>query len=109
MASIKDNTEGAMRNIHKLLSNTPYGRLGMNNDRDVAKTFSLKQFEFIELCYNIKDSFFINENKVYVKHSKYPDKIKCEQSGINYEKELLKIVDGYSVNNSTAAAAAISS
>jgi len=38
-----------------------------------------------------------------------PDKIKCEQQGLSYEENLIDIIDDLNINNSTAAAAAITS
>lgn len=109
MACIKDSSTGAMRDIHKLILNTPYGRMGMNNNRDVVKTVTKKEFEKLELCFDIIVYFELDDDKVYVKHSKYPNAIKCEQSNINYEEEMLRIVDSDLVNNSPAISAAIAS
>ena len=109
MASIKDNSTGAMRQIHKLLLNTPYGRMGMNNIRDKIDIVSKKEFESLELKFNIINSFEISENEVFVKYSKLPDPIKCEQSGFNYDEEIIKIIDSDVINNSPAIAAAVSS
>lgn len=107
MASIKDKTDGAMINIHKLLMNTPYGRMGMNNHRDVVKKVSLKEFESIQLRYNILDWFNLDDNLIHVKYTKLPDRCKCEQSNINYEEELINILESDIVNNSTPIAAAV--
>lgn len=109
MASIKDSSSGAMRDIHKLILNTPYGRMGMNNDRDVVKTVTKKEFEALELRFDIIVCFELDNDKVYVKHSKYPNPVKCEQSNINYEEEMLRILDSDMVNNSPAIAAAVAS
>lgn len=109
MASIKNSSSGAMRDIHKLILNTPYGRMGMNNDRDIVKTVSKKEFEELELRFDILVCFELDDDKVYVKHSKYPNAVKCEQSNINYEEEMLRILDSDMVNNSPAIAAAVAS
>lgn len=109
MANIKDNSEGAMRDIHKLLMNTPYGRFGMRNDRDVIKLVSLAEFEQLELKYNITFWLKLDEDKILVKYSKFIDKMKCEQSDIDYDIEMQNIVDSDNVNNSPAIASAVSS
>jgi hypothetical protein len=109
MSSIKDSSAGAMREIHKLLMNTPYGRMGMRNDRDIIKLVSKEEFQMLELKYNITYFFEIDYNKVIVKYGKFVDKIKCEQSETDYEAEMLKTLDSDIVNNSPAIASAIAS
>ena len=109
MASIKDSSSGAMRNIHKLLLNTPYGRMGMNNDRPIVQIVSKEQFQELELRYNITYFIELDEDKVFVKYDKFVDKIKCEQTDADYEGELLKILDSDDVNNSPAIASAVTS
>lgn len=117
MANIKDNSEGAMRNIHKLLLNTPYGRFGMNNDRDITKIVSLKEgggyaavaAEKLELIFKLIVVVKLNEDKYFVRYSKKPDPVKCDQS--NQDLDVLNI-DTFNediVNNSPATAAAIAS
>ena len=109
MANIKERSVGAMREIHKLLLNTPYGRMGMKNDRDVIKLVSKKEFQDLELRYNITYYKEIDEDKVLVKYGKYADKLKCEQSDIDYEAEMQKFLDTDNVNNSPAIASAVAS
>ena len=107
MASIKDNSVGAMRDIHKLLLNTPYGRLGMNNDRDIIKIVNFKKYQDIELTYKLLTVFQLNEDKYFVRYSKYPDPIKCNQRNIDYDELFIDMVNKDIVNNSPAVAGAI--
>lgn len=109
MAQVKDNSVGAMRDIHKLLLNTPYGRLGMNNDRNVVKKVSAIEFEKIELKYNVLSCFKLDNGNFFVRYTKYPDPIKCEQNELDFNEQVLSVEDNYSVNNSTAIAAAVTS
>lgn len=109
MASYKDNSTGAIRNIHKLLLNTPYGRLGMKNIRDVVKIVTNKEYEEIIKRYNVIDVFRLSDTQLFIKHSKHPSKMACEQSGIKYEEEIMKAIDNDFVDNSTPIAAAIAS
>jgi len=64
MAFVKDNSTGAMRDIHKLLLNTPYGRLGMSNDKDVIKRVTPQEYEKLELIYNILLSFPLKDGRI---------------------------------------------
>ncbi|OTA50165.1 hypothetical protein K449DRAFT_427466 [Hypoxylon sp. EC38] len=109
MAEIKDKSVGAMRDIHKLLLNTPYGRLGMNNDRDNIQIVSLKDYEKIESTFKLLTVIKLSENKYFVRYSKKPDPIKCDQTKIDFDVLMLDTLNQDFVNNSPAIAAAIAS
>lgn len=109
MGEFKDNTTGAMRNIHKLLLNTPYGRMGMKNIRDGIIIADLNQYEEIIKRHDVLDAFPLTDELFFVKYNKTPSRMACEQSGVDYEAELLKFNENDFVENSTAIAAAITS
>lgn len=110
MAAIKDNTTGAMREIHKLLLNTLFGKMGMKDNPDCIKVVSSVEAEEIHLSRNVIHNFRLDENKEYIRYHKKPDEGLCEQSGIDYEKEAITVADLKSiVNTSTPIAAATTS
>lgn len=110
MSAIKDSTEGAMRDIHKLLLNTPYGRMGMRNIRDGIIIANLQQYVEIIKKHEVLDAFPLTDELFFVKYNKSPSKNACLQSGIDYETELLKYNEKNDfVENSTPIAAAIAS
>lgn len=109
MASYKDNSTGAVRNIHKLLLNTPFGRFGMKNIREVVKIVSNEEYEEVIQKYSIIDAFRLSDTQMFIKHSKLPSKMACEQSGANYEEEVMIGTENDFVDNSSPIAAAITS
>ena len=109
MASIKENSEGAMREIHKLLGNSLFGRMGMNISEDIIKIVSSQEAENIYLTNNVIDNFKLNDNKEYIRYHKKPNIDLCEQSGKNYEDLLLSVDDDNLVNSSIPIAAATAS
>jgi len=109
MAMYKDNSSGAIKNIHKLLLNTPYGRLGMKVIRDVVKIVNYDKYVEILKKYKVFDFIRLSNDEFFVKHSKFPSKIACEQSETNFEEEMLKGQDNDYVENSSAVASAIAS
>lgn len=109
MAFVKDNSTGAMREIHKLLLNTLYGRLGMNNFPDIVKIVSTSEALKIHLTNKVKDNFSVDDNKEYIRYNKNPDEVLCEQSGINIEEFIIKDDHQRILNTSTPIAAAIAS
>jgi len=109
MAYIKDNSSGAMREIHKLLLNTLYGRLGMKNSADCIKIVSSSEAEKIHLSHVVIDNFRVGDDKEYIRYHKNPDEGLCAQSGIDFEEALLVNDSKNSINTSSAIAAATSS
>lgn len=109
MAFVKDNSRGAMREIHKLLLNTLYGRLGMNEYPDCVKIVSSEEALKIHLTNKVKDNFSVDKNKEYIRYNKKPDPVLCEQSGIDFAEFNIKDDNQSTLNTSTAIAAAIAS
>ncbi len=95
----------------KLNLNTLFGRMGMSNFRDTYNRVSKKKFEELELIFDIKAFIELNEDQVFVRHSKLPSWDKCQQTGNDYESMLLKYGDNDDniINNSSAIAAATAS
>jgi hypothetical protein len=109
MASIKDISVGAMRALAKLFMNTPYGRLGMKNIREAIKIVFPDEYNEILKRFDIFTTILLDEDKIFVKYSKLPSKLACSQSGLNYNEEILKVIDSDLVDNSTPIAAATTS
>jgi hypothetical protein len=109
LAFWKENSSGDERVIVKFLLNTLYGRLGMKNERNIVKMVTNKEYEEIIKRYEVLDAVRLGEDKVFVRYSNLPCEMACEQSGVNFEEELLKSTDNDFVDNSTPIAAAIAS
>lgn len=109
MAFIKDNSEGAMRDIHKLLLNTLYGRLGMKDSPDCIKIVSPDEARKIHLTNKVIENFTLNEDKEYIRYRKNPDEVLCNQSDISIDELMIKNEENISINSSSAIAAAIAS
>jgi hypothetical protein len=109
MAMIKDNSTGAKRHIHKLISNSLFGRMGMNSTKDITDVVTQEQAERIFLSHNVIDNFNVDDKLEYIRYNRYPDKDLCEQSGLNFEELLLKVDDDSYVNASLPIAAATTS
>ncbi len=109
MGCIKDGSTGGMRNIHKLLMNTPYGRLGMKNIRDNVKVVNNNEYNEIIKRFDIFNTIHLDEDKIFVKYSKLPSKLACDQNNLKYNEEIMKVMDSDLVDNSTPIAAAITS
>jgi len=109
MAFMKDNSTGAMAEIHKLLLNTLYGRLGINDSPECIKIVSNAKAEELHLTHNIIDNFSVGQNKEYIRFHKRPDKLLCLQSGVDFYESL--ITEDYEtlINTSSAVATAIAS
>lgn len=105
----KSKSTGSLRDIHKLLMNTPPGRFGMKDERDCVMIVGLiKYFEILKR-YEVIMTMDLDKDKIFVKYNKLPSKLACDQSGLNYKKELLKGLDSDLVDNSTPIAAAVTS
>lgn len=89
MAFVKSNSTGAMREIHKLLLNTLYGRMGMNSSPDCTEIVSSDRAQEIHLTNNVIDNFRLDENKEYIRYHRVPDQDLCDQSNIDFEKLLM--------------------
>jgi NAD-dependent oxidoreductase involved in siderophore biosynthesis len=109
MAEHKDKSKGAQRDTRKFLLNTIYGKLGMKNIQDVVRIVTEEEYNEIITKFDVIDAFKLTKDQLLIKHNKYPSKIACEQSGANYEEEIMKSVDNDFVENSTPVAAAIAS
>ena len=79
MAFIKDKSTGAMREIHKLLLNTLYGRMGMSNSPQVIKLGTPKEIEQILRTNHMIDHFKINDDLEYIRYHRKPDENLCKQ------------------------------
>lgn len=82
-AEIKDNSEGAMRQIAKLLLNSLYGRTGMKDSPDEIKLVTPSEADKILLTNNVIDNFKISDNKEYIRYQKIHH--------VNYVNNLVRI------------------
>lgn len=96
MAKIKSESSGAIREIHKLLLNTLYGRMGMKAINESIKILSPKQAEELFKSNGVIDNFTINSDKEYIRYHTKPDKGLCLQSDKDYNKEYLLCADSSS-------------
>lgn len=99
----------AERNSAKLVMNSIFGRMGLNNERDVINIVTKKEFIKLEILFDIK-AYLEVEDMVLVRHSKLPSRQKCEQNDKDYYVESLKYRDNEdTVINSSPIAAATAS
>lgn len=110
MAFVKNNSEGAMRETHKLLLNTLYGRMGMKNYNEKVEIVSTQKALQLFSSNNIIDNFKLECNKEYIRYNTIPDSLLCEQTGCDFNKLIVerseKNIDSIS---STAIASATAS
>lgn len=110
MAFVKNNSEGGMRETHKLLLNTLYGRMGMKNYNEKVEIVSTEKAQEIFLSNSVIDNFKLEYNKEYIRYNTLPDSLLCEQTGCDYNKLIVerseKNIDSIS---STAIASATAS
>jgi len=109
MSLVKESSTGAMREIHKFLLNTLYGRMGMKNSADVIKIVTNAQSQKIHLTNNVIHNFKIDGDKEYIRFMKTPDEVLCNQSSIDFDEKLIGADSNSPVNSSTCIAAATAS
>lgn len=86
MAEIKQNSKGATRKIHKLLMNSLYGRMGMNNEPEKIKVLNSEEIRNIHMSYQVIENLLPREGFEYIRYLAFPDPELCAQSGIDYIK-----------------------
>ena len=109
-AGIKANSEGAQREIAKLLLNTLYGRTGLKETAAEIKFVSSSELDKIQITNNVIDDFQVGDDMHYVRYDKKPCPILCDQSEQNYDllSYLQSEKDGFIVNSTSIAAATAS-
>lgn len=105
---IKENSDGATRQIAKLNLNTLFGRLGLGDSPEAIKIVTKEVAKKIHLIYPVIDNYPIDDEYDYIRYSSIPDPDLCEQSGENYFEYLLKMDHSKGdVNSSPAISAAV--
>jgi uncharacterized protein YprB with RNaseH-like and TPR domain len=92
LGKIKQESTGARREIHKLLLNSLYGRMGLRSDKNVVKIVSSQEAEQILLKYPVFDNFIISEGKEYIRYKPYIDE--NLSSNIDFDKSSFETQKG---------------
>jgi len=105
---IKEYSKGASKEIAKLLLNSLYGRMGMNDNLNETKIVSNIEAQEIHMAYQVIDNYPLDDNMEYISYKRNPDISLCMQTGVNFiDLEMKRDHQNKEINSAPGIAAAI--
>lgn len=104
----KKISKDALKSMYKLLLNSLYERIGMNEIHDRTIVLNDNELNDYLTKYHVKSIFNIQDNKNLINYDTRPDKILFNLTENNYDESLIKFnIEKIYINQSISIAAAI--